>query len=190
VRDVAITGLGGIEAARLVALAIDDLALDDGLALPVVHPRIRREPSTFSLLGAAGDHALPVYGAVATLAYPRGRWLLAFDAGLTAPATEMLTVTTATLRANAGVRLGWVDLRAGITLMPIQVDGGVGDLSVLAGVGASARVRIPVTRSVRAVAAVGIDAFANPTRYQIDGVDVMTTGWLAPWLGVGVEFPL
>jgi hypothetical protein len=191
VRDVAIAGLDGVEAARLVALAIDDLTLDDGLALPAV--RRTRAPlgaPTVSALGAIGDRERPLDGALVTLAYPRRGWVLGFDAGLASPASEMLTITTATLRATAGVRLGWLELRAGATLMPLRVIGGVGDTTVLLGAGLGARLRIPVTSTMRAVLAGGVDAFANPTRYQIDGDDVFATGSLVPWLGVGVEVPL
>jgi hypothetical protein len=71
-----------------------------------------------------------------------------------------------------------------------MVSTGVGDHTVLFGAGASGRLRVPVVAGVRGVLAVGIDAFANRTQYQVLGMPTVATPQLAPWVAAGVEVGL
>ena len=49
---------------------------------------------------------------------------------------------------------------------------------------------VPVVDGVRGVLAVGIDAFANRTQYQVLGMPTVVTPQLAPWVAAGVEVGL
>lgn len=207
-RDVALGGLRGAAAARLVALALGDLLLDDlstAPALPAastapgngapapgnVAPRPRPvEPAALALLGAVSvwDGAL---GNVALdLTLPRRGWLLAIDVGGGQLLDSALNLTAAFVRLDAGVRRGVLELRVGIIAAPVIVTGGTGDQTVLLGANTSARLRLPVAPSTHVIAAGGIDAFATTTEYQMAGKTTMTTPQLAPWLAAGVEVGL
>ncbi len=91
------------------------------------------------------------------------------------------------MRASGGVRVGGVELRAGLTVAPILVSNGRGDQTVLVGGGASARVRLPISRALGVVVATGADAFANRTDYAVAPMTKLSTPWLAPWAATGVE---
>ena len=140
-----------------------------------------------SLLGsaAAWDHVLAA-GAIG-IVVPRGPWVATVEVsggGLIGGQVGMLG---GAIRLGGGRRLGWVDLRAELVAAPIAVSTGAGDHTALLGAGASARLRVPVTARVRGVVAVGLDAFATRSEYQLMGSPVMATPWAAPWLAAGVE---
>ena len=99
-------------------------------------------------------------------------------------------MTTGEVRASAGVRVDWLDLRAGVVLVPVLVSTGAGDATVLAGGGASARAVVPVSPLLRAVVAAGLDVFATTTEYRLAGMSVLTTPRWAPWLAAGIEVAL
>ena len=69
----------------------------------------------------------------------------------------------------------------------MYVGDGVGDWTVLWGIAASARVRIPLVAGVRAVLATGVDLFATRSSYLVDAMPVLKTPRAAAWLAAGLE---
>jgi hypothetical protein len=193
VREVTLRDLTGPAAARLVALAANDLLLDDLADLPLAPPSLARSiaapdhaSTTIGVLGAAAAWQHVLGGLGVDLATERGGWLLAIDAAGATLVDGPLHLTAAMLRLCGGVRLGWLELRAGATLAPLIVSDGRGDRTILAGAGASARVRLPVTGAVRAVIAGGVDLFATRTTYLLEGA-MLATPRAAPWIAAGME---
>jgi hypothetical protein len=185
VRDVDLAGRHGPEAARLVALAADDLMLDDLAAPPALEPR--REVLRVGLLGSvtAWDSALP--GLALDITVPRDGWLAALDVGGATLVGGALSATAAVIRASAGVGGRYYELRGGLTLAPLFVMSGLGDQTVLVGAGVSGRVFAPLGGGLRGVLAAGIDAFATRTEYRENGMTTLTTPRSSPWLAAGVE---
>jgi len=184
-REVALAGRAGGDAARLVALAVVDLALDD-LAVAPIEPEHSR-PITVALLGSATAWSGLLAGATAELAYVRGNALGVIEVGADRYVTSDLHITEGRIRIAAGTRFGWVDVRGGLVLAPLFVSDGTGDQTLLVGAGASVRVRVPITAGVRFVVAAGVDAFATRTTYVREGMTPITTPWLAQTLSAGME---
>jgi hypothetical protein len=185
VREVDLAGRSGAEAARLVALAADDLMLDDLAPTPAVEPR--RQTVRVGVMGSvtAWDSALPGLGI--DLVAPRHGWLAAIEVGGARLASGGLDATAAEIRATAGVGGGWYELRGGITLAPLFVTTGAGDQTLLVGAGASGRVFAPIGGGLRAELAAGVDVFATRTEYRIAGMTALTTPRSSPWLAAGLE---
>ncbi|MGE5185713.1 MAG: hypothetical protein ACM31C_26810 [Acidobacteriota bacterium] len=186
-RDVELESLQGADAARLVALAATDLMLDD-LASPP-EPAPRRE-LTLAVTGTAAVWSQALGGASIDVALPVAGGLFAIEAGGGDVLGGNVTLVASVVRLDAGYRLGWLELRAGATVMPLFVTTGAGDTTVLVGGGASARVRPTIVPGVRAVVAAGADAFATRTRYELNGMAALATPAWAPWLALGVEVVL
>ncbi|HEX7699923.1 MAG TPA: hypothetical protein VF403_04350, partial [Kofleriaceae bacterium] len=123
---------------------------------------------------------------------PRDGWLAAIELGGGQLVNSSVKLTAGVIRPSVGMRMasGLLELRGGLTVVPLMVTTGVGDHTVLFGAGASARLRVPVVDGVRGVLAVGIDAFANRTQYQVVGMPTVATPQLAPWVAAGVEVGL
>jgi len=193
VREVALAGLTGTAAARLVALVANDL-LDDSVTLVEHQPAIAAPAParSFGVFGAAAGWDGVLGGLSIDYAMPRDRWLAAIEVGGGELVSGSMKLTAGVIRPSVGVRMasGLLELRGGLTVVPLMVTTGVGDRTVLFGAGASARVRVPVGDGVRGVLAVGIDAFANTTEYQVLGMPTMATPQLAPWVAAGVEVGL
>lgn len=195
VREVDVAGLEGVAAARLVALAASDLLLDDLATFPVSPPSLVASsavsvtpPVALGVVGGIAGWDRALGGAVADLTLPRGaRGLIAIEAGGGTLLGNGIHLTAGLARLSGGIRLGVLELRAGAVLAPVFVSDGVGDTTLLAGGAASARVRLALSAQVRAVLAIGLDAFATRTEYLHDGMSAMTTPQLAPWLGLGME---
>lgn len=192
VREVDVAGLSGAAAARLVALAANDLLLEDLATLPLTPPALAARttvspPATTAAFGGVAGWERMLGGFALDLALPRGRGLVAVDLGAATIVGGPLHLTAGIARLSGGARFGVVELRAGITLVPVFVSDGAGDSTLLAGAGASVRVRLPVSPRLHAVFALGADAFATRTEYRVDGMSVMTTPQLAPWLAAGME---
>ncbi len=199
VREIALDGLRGAEAARLVALATTDLFDDDiarvpepALAPPAMTTAVAVRPTrgprpTVEVLGtaAAWDHVLA--GGAVGVAVPRGRWVATVEIGGGALVGAPIGLAGGAIRMGGGRRFDWIDLRAAVIVAPLVVDTGAGDQTALVGAGASVRLRVPVTRRVRGVVAAGVDGFANRTTYQAAGALLTQTPWVAPWLAVGLE---
>lgn len=182
-REVDLGGRTGEDAARLVALAIADLALDD-LA---VAPRSDAPKTTFAfeLLGTAGSWTDVLAGAGIDLVVAHGGWVASLGFTGDAGVSGTLHLATTPIRACAGKRFDQLELRAGVALAPVWVEDGVGDRLTMFGVTASARLRF-AGLGTHLIAAVGVDAYTTQTTYQLDA-QMLTTPWLAPWLAVGME---
>ena len=190
-REVVLGGLIGPAAARLVALAANDLLLDD-LASPVapaVVARVVPSPSrtTVGALGSAAMWSHMVGGVGIDVAMRSGRRVLAVDVGGGTLVDGPLQLLTAVARIGGGVRFDMLELRATATIVPVIVESGGGDRTILVGSGASVRLRVPITAAVRAVLAGGIDVFVNRTSYVVDGMPVLVTPRGAPWFAAGLE---
>jgi hypothetical protein len=184
VRDVALDGLDGPTAARLVALAANDLLLDD-LATPPA--AAAADELTIGVVGAVAGWDGMLGGVTADVVLPRGWWLAAIEVGGGELVAGRIDLETAVIRASVGMRTGMFELRAGVTGAPVIVSSGGGDRTVLVGGGASARLRIPIAARVRAVLAGGLDVFATHTEYLVGGMPAMATPRAAPWFAVGME---
>jgi hypothetical protein len=200
VREIDLLGLRGPAAARLVALAANDLLPDDlaspaapaVVSTPVPAPVRAPRPDdiTLGVLGAAAswDHVLG--NLVFDVAIPRDRWLVAFELGGGALMNSSVHLAAAIVRADAGVRIGLVEARLGLTAAPVIVTDGAGDQTVLLGANGSLRARIPLAAGVRGILSVGGDVFATRTVYRIEGKPALTTPQLAPWIAAGLEVGL
>jgi hypothetical protein len=116
-----------------------------------------------------------------------GTWLVAAEAGAATLVGGPLRLTAATLRIGGGARVGPMELRAAAAFVPLLVDDGAGDRTVLLGAGASARLRVPLGWSVRGVLACGVDLFATRTAYVFEHMSVLTTPRASPWIATGLE---
>lgn len=187
-REIALRGATGPAAARLVALAATDLVVDEVVATPPPAPELA--PARSATLGALGGVAAWQY-AIASLgvdlAAARGAWLVALDAGGGTLIGGPLHLTAGVIRCSAGARFGDLELRAGATIVPVVVGDGVGDATVLAGGGASARLHVPIDGRLHAVLAGGADVFATRTTYVVDGMPALTTPRSALWFAAGLE---
>ena len=186
-REVALADVTGATAARLVALAASDLLLRD-LADPgtTVEPR----PHTHVTIGALGTAAAwdgILGGALLDAAVARGPWLAAIEVGAGGLVASELGLTTGVARIGGGWRSGALELRAGAVAMPIVVEHGVGDRTILVGGTASIRVRLALTARWRMVVGAGADMFATRTRYELTGMPSLDTPWWAPWAALGIE---
>lgn len=199
VREVALDGLRGPEAARLVALATTDLFDDDLASAPTLGspalaavrsvPAVAPRPASYAveMLGTAAAWDRVLAGGSVGIAVPRGRWIAAAELGGGALISAPFGLRGAALRTGGGPRFDWIVLRAELIIAPVFMTSGTGDRTVLFGAGASARLRVPITTRIRGVIGVGVDGYANRTIYQLGGVPTGTTPWVAPWLAAGVE---
>jgi len=191
VREIDLVGLRGASAARLVALAADDL-LPDQLA---------RDSAASSLDARSSSGrglAIGVLGGVASwdrmlgqldldFVLRRDRWLAALELGGGALVDGAVSLTAGIARLDVGWNTGLLEARVGVTAAPLFVSNGAGDQTLLLGGNASLRARIPLSRAVLGVIAAGVDVFATRTIYMIDGMAALTTPRFAPWLALGVE---
>jgi hypothetical protein len=177
----------------LVALAANDLLLDDLAIEPFAPPSsiavAKRAPPTIAVMGSAANQWGPgmLGGLAIDYAIPKGRRVLAVEAGLSQLVDGALDLTGAVVRAGVGIRASVFELRANATVAPIFVDDGIGDETILFGIGASARLRIPVATDVRMVLGIGAELFATRTYYVANGMDALVTPRIAPWLSAGIE---
>jgi len=203
-REIALGGLRGGAAARLVALAASDLLLSDlslapagaelgpGPAVSAVQlaQRGQRRPPTLGVLGGASGWAGVLGELAVELTVPRDGWSLAIEVGGGQLVDSALHVTAAVARVEAGMRAGALEARVGLTAAPLIVTSGAGDQTVLIGANASLRLRIPLTAGVQAVLSGGADVFATRTEYRLEGMPVLVTPRAAPWLLAGFEVGL
>ena len=199
-RDVTLNGLAGPAAARLVALAASDLLLEDLAAAPELVVRApppapslaedRRAPRTLGLLGSVAGWDGVLGAASLDLTLPRGNYDAALELAGGTVVGGPVTLLAGLARIDGGVRAGVFEVRGGLTLAPISVRTGAGDLTMLIGGNASVRVRLRVTRASRAVFAAGADVFATRTEYVLEAARVMTTPRVAPWIAGGMEVAL
>ncbi len=185
-REVPLHGLTGSDAARLVALSASDFVYDD-LAVAPIEPGTRSRSITVGLSGGAAAWDGVLGGITLDVALPRGAWLAAIELGGSRLVAGPVELTSGIVRIAGGRRDGWFETRAGITVAPVIVTSGNGDRTVLLGAGVSERLRVPVTKRMHAIFAVGVDGYATRTQYASAGMHVTTTPRWAPWLAAGVE---
>lgn len=180
-RQVALEGRSGPTAARLVALAIVDLALEDLAEVPRDEPP---PPRSFAvtMVGSASAWTGVLAGGSAELAVRRGGWVGALEIGAGQEVTGELHVTTIPVRLTGGIRIDRFELRGGVELVSSWVSDGLGDQLTMFGLAATARLHL----GGRFVLAAGADAYTTQTTYML-GATRITTPWIAPWVGVGVE---
>lgn len=192
VREVDVADLHGEAAARLVALAASDLVLDDFAAMPpptdTTSGSARRSAITLGALGVVSSWPDALAGVAVDVTLPASTTLLAVEVGGATLVGADLRMTAMTARLAGGVRPHErLELRAGLTLVPIFVADGIGDRTVLVGGHASARARLPLLPGVHAVFAAGADLFATRTEYRASGMTVLATPRFAPSFAVGIE---
>ncbi len=185
-RDLELGGRRGVDAARLVAIAASDLALDNLAATPPPPPR---PPPTFAIgaLGGASAFTGTLAGGALDFTLGGGPWLFDGSVGGGALVDGPIHGDDVIVRIGGGYRIGWLDVIASATFAPLIVSDGAGDVTVLLGAGASARLRIPIAERVHAIIAAGADVFATRTEYTSVGADVTETPLVAPWVAAGVE---
>ena len=193
VREIDLVGLRGAAAARLVALAADDLLPDELAAVtgaPAHAAHDARDPATLGVLGALAGWSGTLGDLVFDATIPRDRWLFAVELGGGQLLNSALDLTAAIARADIAARYRVFELRGGLTAAPLLVRNGAGDQTVLLGANVSVRARLPLARALFGVVALGCDVFATRTTYQLDAMAVVTTPRLAPWLAAGLEVGL
>lgn len=183
-REIDLGGRSGVEAARLVALEIVDLALDDLAEVPRDRPR--HADISVGLLGSATAWNGTLAGATLDVAVARRGWLVALEVTGQQDATGELQTRSVPIRLSAGTRIDLLELRGGVVIAPTWVETGAGDSLVNLGLAASARLRVDLSPRVKLVAAIGADAYATQTSYVLGG-EMITTPWVAPWIGGGLE---
>ncbi len=193
--EVDLAGREGSDAARLVALAVVDLAEDDLAVLPAAPVVVKRvalvRASTtaieLGLFGSARAWQGTLAGATFDLTAVRDSgWLVALEVAGDKRVTGNLDFAGAVVRASGGVRSGAIELRGGIAIAPTWERDGAGDQTTMFGAAASARAFVRVAPSVTFAMVVGLDAYTTRTTYQL-GMASYTTPWVAPWLAVGME---
>jgi hypothetical protein len=187
-REVALDGLTGAAAARLVALAAADLLVEEtDLDPPAVVPARDRGSTTVGVVGAAASWGHTLGGVGIDVGLPRKHVLVAIEGGAATLVDGPVRMNAAVIRLGGGVRSGPFELRATGTVVPLVVSSGAGDKTVLFGGGVAARVRIPVADRVRAIVGAGVDVFATRTTYIVGGMTALTTPRTAPWVALGLE---
>jgi hypothetical protein len=83
-------------------------------------------------------------GATLDLTVPLGSWFAALDVGGGTLVNGALHLTGGVVAPASACGCGRSTCAPGATFVPISVDDGAGDRTVLAGAGASARLRIPL----------------------------------------------
>lgn len=183
-RDIELGGRTGAEAARLVALAIVDLAFDD-LAMPPAAPRAAPIGIELDVVGSATAWSDVLAGGAGGITVARDGWLGSLEVAAVTRVVGTLHATNVPVRACAGVRSGPVEVRAGAVIAPVWVSDGVGDQVTLVGGTASVKLRF----AGHFVAAAGADAFTTQTTYRL-GMTSIATPWVAPWVTAGMELAL
>jgi hypothetical protein len=146
-----------------------------------------RPERTVAVLGTVAGWSGALGTGTVELAFPVGPLLVAIAGGGGELFTGKLALDAGIVRLDVGMRRGWLEARVGAVAVPLVVSSGRGDTTVVAGGGASVRVRVPVAGSLRALLAVGLDAFANRTEYVAATLPEVDTPWWAAWAGLGVE---
>lgn len=182
-REVELAGLRGEDAARMVALAADDLLVDEAVVVPA---RVAARPaSSLGVLGTVAGWDGMLGGLALDLSLPH----VSIEAGVAQPVASSLALTAGVIRAGGAQRAGVFELRGGVTLAPLFVSTGTGDQTILVGANASVRVRIELGATTSAILGAGVDAFATRTQYIVNTMTIATP-WVAPWVTAGVEVGL
>jgi hypothetical protein len=214
-REVALDGQGGADAARLVAFAILDLAGDQLDPPAAAEPAIvateapifnqplvfhdRYEPRwTLGVWGTAGSQLGATLGGAVELGLPVAG---ALRATVSVGSGERTLLGTATLRTiPLRVGLAWRRIALPLGALEVRADAlGViadasamrSDTSLVLGGGAALVWAVQASRSMRGWGVTlliggGVDGFATARDYRVDGVPIAATDRVAAWAGVGL----
>jgi hypothetical protein len=210
----------GIAAARLVAVAIADLAAQMpeeevavveaststppaeklAVAAPAASPATRQSTQVGAALQmgrGVGDIEPATFGVGVDLLLAQGALVFGAGAGVARAPTQRAglpdeaTLTTATVRAWLGARIGNLDLLAGPFAAPYQLDGGFSRTGALFGAGALVRYRRLIGARTHLTAAMRADAFANRFRVSVgDAAPSLATPRVAVALEIGLAWEL
>ena len=201
-RFVSFEDLAGPAAARIVALLILDLASnlqklsDSGVEEPLPEAPAPASTTDFFYLGISPRLSLgarqwaPAFEPTVDLAVKVSRLFLIFvEGGFTwttaGDGDTKLTLMEVPVRVGAGLRYRWFEARLGGVLRPYWVSGAGDDSGVLAGGGVGLHFRRPLTSWLAGYVALGLDLLTPRKEFRVNGVNVMTTSWALPWVGLG-----
>jgi hypothetical protein len=207
-REVNLEGLGGEEAARVVAVMALDLAqAGTPLAVssspasvstsadPAPTPSSkRRHPfrAGLLLLGPFDQsgllaHLEPTLDAGWELVPGFGAFVTAgYRQASAAGVSSSLVLRELPLRAGLALRTRWLELRAGGIVQPRFVDGPRSYRTTSWGAAVSLVARLALTSKLALMLAGGLDLFHARMIFAVDNDASLTTPWLAPWVGAGI----
>lgn len=194
-REVPLGGATGLEAARLVALAMVDL-LDEPAAADGADEDRNNDaadeptppaPLEVAVLGGAAQWSGMLATAGIDMTVPVAGHRIGVEVAGGSLVTGTLHLDAGLLRLSAVGRSGIFEARGSLVAAPIRAGDDDGDTTVLFGAGASVRARLPLSGNARFVIAAGTDVFATRTEYSVGGMALAATPWLAPWMTLGFE---
>jgi hypothetical protein len=200
-RELDWNGRTGEEAARLVAVLVLDLARADA-------PMIVRSPAASASSGGASrpirvgltlespfdqdgvdahlqptlDLAVDMTSGVAAFVTAGYRRVAA------ATSAGALDMDEFPLRAGLAYGRRWLELRLCALARPYTVGGAGTHRGTIWGGGVAAAMRWPVRRRLAVVLAAGLDVSRSRVLFSIDQQPVLSTAWIAPWLGAGLAW--
>ena len=202
-RQVDWGGRSGEEAARLVAVLAEDLAQADApitVAAQTPGPSLTRTRRALRV-GATLQSPFDQDGATAhleptvdvTVDVTRGfAAYLAAGYRRVAAGTDFraLTLQEVPVRAGAAYRRGWFELRLAGLLRPYAVGGAGAYRGLVWGGAMAAAGRWPLGRRLQLVLAAGLDVLASRALFSVNEQPILSTAWLAPWVGAGVAWEI
>ena len=192
-RILPLAGRRGTEAARLVALAIDDLKLFAEPAPPA--PGVAGTEIGIRALGGGGFGAHETARGAVELGLDcplaaRGHVRLALGAGYVRTPGGDVVEHGVPIRFALGYRAGVVQGEIGGLVEPSVVTGGAGDARVLVAATAALALRVPVGERLAATFGAGLDLFADRFEYRIGGDIPLATPRAAVWFAVGASYAI
>lgn len=203
-RLVSIRGLSGEDAARVVALLSLDLMLVQQATSPPAAEDAVEQPGPKSAARTTGRFSVglsprlslgvvawsPTFEPTLDLSVKVSRhFLIYLEAGFTwsgqGEGERALDLYEVPVRAGAGFRYAWLEVRAGAVVRPYLVSGGGEDSGVLAGGGLGLFYRHAFSPAVTGHAGVGVDLLYPRKEFRVGGQQVLTTSWAVPWLALG-----
>jgi len=197
-RRISLEGLEGADAARIVALLSLDMISNPqnvsiSLQAPDGEPRREKSATVFvevSTRIGLGVSESPTFEPTLDLSIKVSRNFLVFvEGGVTWAAAgegaDELRLTEIPIRAGAGIRFDWFEVRAGIALRPYFVSGVGEDEGVLVGGALELRLRRDLTPWLTGHVVAGVDVFPLRKAFDVGGNAALTTSWATPWIGLG-----
>lgn len=207
-REVNLEGLGGDEAARVVAVVALDLAqAGTPLAVssspasvstsggPAPTPSSERRHAVRAGLLLLGpfdqsglvSHLEPTLDAGWELVPGFGAFMTAgYRQASAAGVSSSLVLRELPVRAGLALRKGWLELRAGGIAQPRFIDGPRSYRTTSWGAAVSLVARLALTSKLALMLAGGVDLFHARMVFAVNDDATLTTPWLAPWVGAGI----
>ena len=197
-------GRSGEDAARLVAVLAEDLALADAPMIVSSPAPAAAAPGTtthalrlgvmlqspFDQDGAAA-HVQPAADVAVDLARGFGAFAGAGYRRVSAGSGfSTLNLDEVPVRAGVTYKRRWFELRIGGLVRPYTVGGAGAHTGVTWGGTVSGAARWSLGRRWQAVLAAGLDALATRAAFSVNQQPVISTAWVAPWLGAGLAWEL